>query len=257
MNRSETLHLNGTTRKLVAGNWKMNGTSTALCEAKALSEALRAEPANCRVALFPPAVLIHRLAQALAGGPVAVGGQDSHEESSGAYTGDVSAEMLRDAGASMVILGHSERRTSYRESDADVAAKVAAALEAGLEPIVCVGETVEQRAAGRAMAVVEAQVCGSLPDMPTGRAFAVAYEPVWAIGSGQTPTPAQIAEVHGLIHRLLAERFGDEAVAPVLYGGSVKPDNAIQLLAIPGVDGALVGGASLRAEDFLPIVRAA
>ncbi|MGC1303470.1 MAG: triose-phosphate isomerase [Caulobacteraceae bacterium] len=251
------MHLNGTTRKLVAGNWKMHGTSAALQEARTLSDALEAEPANCRVALFPPAVLIHRLAEVLKGGPVAVGGQDSHEESCGAYTGDVSAEMLHDAGASMVILGHSERRSVYRESDADVSAKVVAALRAGLEPIVCVGETLDQREAGQALGVVETQVLGSLPEDLRGRAFAVAYEPVWAIGSGQTPTLAQVEEVHGLIHRLLADRFGAADATPVLYGGSVKPDNAVELLSVPGVDGALVGGASLRAQDFLPIVRAA
>ncbi|WP_158915303.1 triose-phosphate isomerase [Caulobacter sp. S45] len=234
----------------------MNGASSALHEAKALSESLSAQPANCRVALFPPAVLIHRMAEALAGGPVAVGAQDCHVEVCGAHTGDLSAEMLHEAGASMVILGHSERRTNHRESDQDIAAKVSAALRAGLEPIVCVGETLEEREAGDALAVIEAQVRASLPKELAGKPFAVAYEPVWAIGSGQTPTLAQVEEVHGLIHRLLAEGFGAANTTPVLYGGSVKPGNAAELMAVPGVDGALVGGASLKAKDFLPIVRA-
>jgi triosephosphate isomerase (TIM) len=234
----------------------MNGASSALEEAHALAEALVREPARCRVALFPPAPLIHRMAQAVEGA-VEIGAQDCHPEPEGAYTGDLSAEILHDAGARLVILGHSERRTGYRESDSDVAAKVEAALRGGLEPIVCVGESLAEREAGRAVDVVCAQLSGSLPPSLEGRAFAVAYEPVWAIGSGRTPTLAEVEEVHGALHARLAERFTHGADIPVLYGGSVKPSNAAELLSARGVDGALVGGASLRASDFLPIVRAA
>ena len=242
---------------MVAGNWKMNGASGALREAQGLAEALQREPAACRVALFPPAPLIHRMAEAVAtGAGVEIGAQDCHPEAAGAYTGDLSAEMLHDAGASLVILGHSERRTGYRESDADVAAKVEAALRGGLEPVVCVGESLEQRDAGCALDVVSAQVQASLTDSLEGRPFAVAYEPVWAIGSGRTPTREQVEAVHGRIHDLLRTRFGQGRYTPVLYGGSVNRTNAEALLHAAGVDGALVGGASLRAADFLPIVRA-
>ena len=244
-------------RRLVAGNWKMNGASGALKEAHALAEALARDPARCRVAVFPPAPLIHRLAEQVRGSAVEIGAQDCHPQSAGAYTGDLSAEMLHDAGATLVILGHSERRTGYRESDADVAAKVEAALRAGLEPLVCVGESLQERDEGYALQVVSNQVRASLPASLEGRAFAVAYEPVWAIGSGRTPTMEQVEEVHGAIHALVAERFSHGASVPVLYGGSVKPANAGDLMAAAGVDGALVGGASLKAADFLPIVRAA
>ncbi len=244
-------------RRLVAGNWKMNGAKAALAEARALADALADAPPACRVALFPPATLIHCMSEAMGGGSVEVGAQDCHVEKAGAYTGDLSAEILHDAGATLVILGHSERRTGYRESDVDVAAKVGAALRAGLEPVVCVGESLEERDAGRALEVITAQVRASLPDTLAGRAFALAYEPVWAIGTGRTPMLAQVEEVHRAIHALLAERFGAAAGTPVLYGGSVKPGNAAELMAAEGVDGALVGGASLKAADFLPIVRAA
>ncbi len=233
----------------------MNGASGALREARALADALEREPAACRVALFPPAPLIHRMAAAVGGG-VEIGAQDCHAEAAGAYTGDLSAEMLHDAGATLVILGHSERRTGYRESDADVAAKIEAALRGGLEPIVCVGESLEQRASGRALDVVSAQLQGSLTASLEGRAFVVAYEPVWAIGSGRTPTVEEVEAAHGCIHALLESRFSQGKSVPVLYGGSVNPANAATLLHATGVDGALVGGASLRAADFLPIVRA-
>ena len=235
----------------------MNGASSALHEAHALAEALAASPARCRVALFPPAPLIHRMAQSVAAAPVEIGAQDCHPEAAGAYTGDLSAEILHDAGATLVILGHSERRSGYRESDAQVAAKVEAALRGGLEPVVCVGESLEERDAGYALQVVAAQLKGSLTGSLDGRAFAVAYEPVWAIGTGRTPTLAQVEEVHGRLHDLLGARFSHGAGVPVLYGGSVKPSNAAELLGAAGVDGALVGGASLKAADFLPIVYAA
>jgi triosephosphate isomerase len=245
-------------RPLVAGNWKMHGTAASLAEAKALAQALAKEPARARVALCPPATLLERMARALEGSPVELGAQDCHDAVCGAYTGDLGADMLVDAGATLVILGHSERRAAYKEDDARIAAKATTALAAGLEPIVCVGETLEERRAGRAVEVVRAQIFGSLPDVPKGRAFCVAYEPVWAIGTGMTPTTDEIAEVHAAARAAILERLGDGGrAAPILYGGSVKPGNAAEILAVPEVGGALVGGASLKAADFLPIVRAA
>jgi triosephosphate isomerase len=244
--------------KLIAGNWKMNGLGSSLAEAEALRADLEARPAACRVALCPPSTLVERMAAVLRGGPVEVGGQDCRAERSGAYTGDVSAEMLNDAGATLVIVGHSERRQGYGETDAAVAAKAAAALDAGLVPIICVGETLGEREAGRAVEVVRGQVLNSLPLAAGGREFAVAYEPVWAIGTGLTPTLEQIEEVHRAVRAAMIERLGlAAAAAPILYGGSVKPDNARAILAVPEVGGALVGGASLKAADFLTIVRAA
>ena len=244
--------------KLVAGNWKMNGLGASLGEAEALAKALQEQAAACRVALCPPATLTERMARALAGGPVELGGQDCHAEASGAFTGSVSAAMLADAGATLVILGHSERRAGLGETDADVAAKVEAALAAGLEPIICVGETLAQREAGHAVEVVSRQVAGSLPDSLSGKAFAVAYEPVWAIGTGLTPTLEQIEEVHAAVRAAMVARLAEGGhVAPILYGGSVKPSNAAEILAVAEVGGALVGGASLKAEDFLGIIRAA
>ncbi len=246
-----------TVRPLIAGNWKMNGLGADLAEARAMAEVLRGESACARVALCPPFTLISRLAEAVAGSPIEVGAQDVHAAASGAFTGDVSAAMLRDAGARLVILGHSERRTLQGETDALVAAKVEAALAGGLEPIVCVGETLEQRKAGDAEAVVRTQLEGSLPSTLSGRVFAVAYEPVWAIGSGLTPTPDEIAAIHAAVRSALAKRLGQGGGrAPILYGGSVKPGNAAEILALPEVGGALVGGASLKAADFLSIIRA-
>jgi len=243
--------------KLVAGNWKMNGLGASLAEAETLEKALKEQAAACRVALCPPATLIDRMAQALKGGVVEIGGQDCHAETSGAYTGSVSAEMVRDAGAGLVILGHSERRAGFGETDADVAAKVEAALAAGLEPIICIGETLQQREAGQAVEVVSRQVAGSLPASLAGKAFAVAYEPVWAIGTGLTPTLEQIEEVHAAVRAAMIARLGEGGrAAPILYGGSVKPSNAREILAVAEVGGALVGGASLKAEDFLGIIRA-
>jgi triosephosphate isomerase len=240
---------------LIAGNWKMNGLGDSLDEARKVATGLSGTAA--RVAICPPTTLIQRMSAVLAGGPVLVGGQDCRAEASGAYTGDIAAEMLADAGASLVILGHSERRAGYGETDALVAAKVAAALRAGLEPIVCVGETLEQRKAGEALGVVTGQVRGSLPAALAGQAFSVAYEPVWAIGTGLTPTTLEIEEMHRAIRATLSEMFGAAAdVAPILYGGSVKPSNATDILHAAEVGGALVGGASLKAGDFLGIIGA-
>lgn len=241
---------------LIAGNWKMNGTAGALAEAQAV--AAGAPASGVRVALCPPATLVERMSRALAGGAVVIGGQDCHAEASGAFTGDVSAEMLADAGARMVILGHSERRAAHGESDGDVAAKVEAALRGGLEPIICVGETLDEREAGRALEVVTRQVRGSLPASLAGKAFTVAYEPVWAIGTGLTPSSDDIVEIHQAIRATLREMFGAGGDAPaILYGGSVKPGNAAEILGLPEVGGALVGGASLKAADFLAIVAGA
>ncbi len=242
--------------KLIVGNWKMNGLASSLAAAKAVREALDAAPSSARVGLCPPATLIAQMNWQLKGGPVEIGGQDCHAQASGAHTGSLSAEMLADAGATLVIVGHSERRANFGETDADVAGKAEAALRAGLEPIVCVGETLQQRDAGDAVAVVTAQLAGSLPDGLRGRTFAVAYEPVWAIGTGRTPTIEQIAEIHSAIRTALVERL-DATTTPILYGGSVNPKNAAEILATPDVGGALVGGASLKAEDFLAIIRAA
>ena len=235
----------------------MNGLVTSIAEARALAARVVGQPPSTRIAICPPATLIEAMGRALAGTRVEVGGQDCHCEPSGAFTGDISAPMLVDAGARMVILGHSERREQHGESNDIVARKARAAVYAGLEPIVCVGETTEARREGRAAAVVTSQVLGSLPHSLAEAPFAVAYEPIWAIGSGLTPTLDEIEAVHGAIRRLLVERFGPVgALRPILYGGSVKPDNAAQVMAVDNVDGALVGGASLRAEPFAQIISA-
>ncbi|MBW7921990.1 MAG: triose-phosphate isomerase [Rubellimicrobium sp.] len=240
-------------RKLAAGNWKMFGTTASLGEIAAIAGACPTPGVDILVCL--PATLISR-AQAVAG-CVALGGQDCHAHGEGAHTGDISAPMLIDAGASHVILGHSERRSDYRESDETVAAKALSARAAGLTAVICVGETLEQRQSGDALAVVGGQLAGSIPDGASGANTVVAYEPVWAIGTGLTPSVEEIGEMHGFIRRALRERFGTEGDAiRVLYGGSVKPANAADIFAVPDVDGALVGGASLKAADFLPIVRA-
>ena len=242
-------------RKLAAGNWKMNGSLAALDEIRAL---LADHPApGCDMLICPPATLLAPMAALAAESGLAVGGQDCHAKPSGAHTGDISAPMLRDAGATYVILGHSERRADHGESDADVHAKTRAAWEAGLIAVVCVGETESQRDAGQTLDVVGTQLSGSLPEGATAANTVLAYEPVWAIGTGRTPTLEQIAEVHGFMRESLTARFGAEANGmPLLYGGSVKPSNAAEIFAIADVDGALVGGASLKAADFGAIVAA-
>lgn len=240
------------TRKLIVGNWKMNGLRADLEEVRALIAALDDAPSAARLALCPPATLLHGAAAVAHGSAVEIGAQDVSTQMCGAHTGDLAAEMLRDSGARLVIVGHSERRADHAESNAVVADKVRAVLRAGLEPIVCVGELESERDAGRAEAVVRAQVSASLPAELDGHAFAIAYEPVWAIGSGKTPTLEQVSGMHAVIRDVLGAR-----PSPILYGGSVKPSNAHELLHAPGVDGALVGGASLKADDFLAIIRAA
>jgi triosephosphate isomerase len=244
-------------RSLIAGNWKMNGLAE---DARALAEALKAQaegaPLSCDLLVCPPFPYLGLVAQALAGSRIAVGGQDCHSATAGAHTGDTAAPMLRDIGCSYVILGHSERRSDHRETDAQVRAKAEAALSAGLVPIVCVGETEKERSADQTMAVISRQVKGSVPvGMEAGR-LVVAYEPVWAIGTGRTATPADVAKVHAEIRRLLVGLVGEGAEkVRILYGGSVKPDNARELLSQANVDGALVGGASLDAAAFWAIAQ--
>jgi len=242
---------------LIAGNWKMNGLSQDLGEAKALAQALKAHPPKARIVVCPPATLISRLAAA-AEGVYELGGQDCHPKPSGAYTGDISAEMLRDAGATWTIVGHSERRQYHGESDALVAAKAKAAWRAGLGAIICLGETEAERNAGREEVIVHRQLAESVPEGATAANCAIAYEPVWAIGTGRTPTAADIARMHEHIREVLTARFGAAGRGvEILYGGSVKPDNAREILAVAEVGGALVGGASLKSKDFLAIIASA
>jgi triosephosphate isomerase len=241
-------------RQLIAGNWKMNGLTE---EAAAIVGALRhgADGLACDLLVCPPFTQVLTVANILAGSPVAVGGQDCHVNEKGAHTGDVSAAMLRDAGASFVIVGHSERRQDHHETDALIRAKAQAAVAAGLTPIVCVGETEAQRAASAQNKVVGEQLAGSLPAAFAG---VVAYEPVWAIGTGKTATEDDVAAMHRFIHDTLLHQLGSAGEAiRILYGGSVRPANAGSLLAVAHVGGALVGGASLKAEDFLGVARAA
>lgn len=242
-------------RKYVVGNWKMNGTTAALAEAQAIFAAA-GDHAGVDVALCPPFTLVGAMAAAVPG--AAVGGQDCHSAASGAFTGSVAAPMLADAGATLVIVGHSERREGCGESDADVRAKAEAALATGLSVILCVGEPREVRESGGAIDYVLAQIAGSVPDDFDAARLAIAYEPIWAIGTGLVPTVADVAAMHGAIRGALAARFGDAAQdMRLLYGGSVNGDNAAELLDAGDVDGALVGGASLTAAKFVPIVAAA
>jgi len=245
-------------RALVAGNWKMNGLAASLGELDALTVGLKSGGAvACDVMICPPATMIRPASGCVDGKGVAIGGQDCHAESSGAHTGDISAEMLADAGASAVIVGHSERRADHGETDEVVKAKAAAAHRAGLTAIICVGETEAERKVGRALEVVSSQLHGSVPDGASAANTILAYEPVWAIGTGQTPTPDDIAEVHGKIRAELETMLGSEGAGMrILYGGSVKPANARELMAVANVNGALVGGASLKAADFLGIIAA-
>ena len=238
-------------KQLVAGNWKMNGLrADGLALARAIAERARA-PQTCDLLVCPPATLVAAVGAVLAGSAVALGGQDCHAAPSGAFTGSVSAEMLRDAGCSHVILGHSERRHGLGESDSQIREKALAAWRAGLVAIICVGETRAEREAGRAVAVVSAQLANSLPDGADARRLVVAYEPVWAIGTGLSATNADIVEIHQAI------RGHIPGGTRILYGGSVNPRNAGEILALGEVDGALVGGASLKAEDFWAIAAAA
>jgi triosephosphate isomerase len=241
-------------RPLIAGNWKMHGLVQQLCEIELIAAFVKAAVPPVDVLICSPATLLARAAQAAAG-RIAVGGQDCHRDIAGPFTGDVSAEMLGDAGASAVIVGHSERRQHHGETDAMVAAKANAARRAGLLAIVAVGETDQQRTEGEALSTVGAQIAGSVPRDIV--AVAIAYEPLWAIGSGRTPTPGEIVEMHAHIRQELAATLGGRSRSVrILYGGSVNPSNAREILSLPEVGGALVGGASLHADDFVGILRA-
>lgn len=243
---------------LIAGNWKMNGTSASLGEVQRLAELLAAgERPRCTIVICPPATLLAPLNAIAAPSGIVTGGQDCHHLPSGAHTGDISAQMLADAGAQYVIVGHSERRANHGETDTLVRDKAVAAMTAGLRPIICVGETEEERRAGRAEEVVATQIAGSVPEQIGQLGIVIAYEPVWAIGTGLTPTSDDIAQMHDTIRRLLTERHGETGAATrILYGGSMKPANAREILRIENVDGGLVGGASLLANDFHAIISA-
>jgi triosephosphate isomerase len=242
-------------RRLAAGNWKMNGTAASLSEVEALLNAHLSPRAE--ILLCPPATLIAPMVQKKGQHPLQIGAQDCHPEASGAHTGDLSAPMLKDAGATYVIVGHSERRTNHGETDEVVAAKARAAHAAGLTAIICLGETLEQRAAGETLEIVGRQLDVSVPEGATGLNTVIAYEPVWAIGTGLVADATQIGEVHTFIRSRLSARFGaDAAFFRLLYGGSVKASNATEIFGITDVDGALVGGASLKAADFSPIIQA-
>ena len=246
-------------RKLIAGNWKMNGSRAAATKliGELLAHLGNAEP-PAELLVCPPTPLLEIVSGLIQGSPVMLGGQDCHSEAAGAHTGDVSAAMLADLGCRYVILGHSERRSGHGETSALVRSKAQAALEAGLIPIVCIGETAAERDAGQALAVVTDQLMASLPQPAAGQEVTVAYEPVWAIGSGRTPSAAEVRDVHTAIRGNLTTSLGAEAAAGlrILYGGSMKPENAAELLAVENVDGGLIGGASLQAEDFWAIAQA-
>lgn len=242
---------------LIAGNWKMNGLGSALPAIELVAEMVAISTPDAEILICPPATLLSRASQ-VAAGRIKIGGQDCHPELCGAYTGDVSAEMLKDAGGFAVIVGHSERRQFHGENDVLVAAKARAAWRAGLLAIICIGETETERNAGGHLGVCEHQLAGSIPDGAAAANTAVAYEPVWAIGTGNTATPADIAAMHAHIRKCLVQRFGEQGRAiRVLYGGSVKPSNARQIFSIKEVGGALVGGASLKAADFCAVIAAA
>jgi triosephosphate isomerase (TIM) len=246
--------MNDGIRPLIAGNWKMNGLKASMAEFDAMLAGAGAFGGKADLLVCPPATLVASFAEKAKGKGVAVGAQDCHPNASGAHTGDLSAEMLADAGAGAIIVGHSERRADHGETDAMVRQKAEAAWRAGLTAIVCIGETQKQRDAGQTLDICGGQLAGSLPDGATAANLVVAYEPVWAIGTGLTPTAADVEQVHRFIRGVLTDRFKSEgARIRILYGGSVKPSNAAELMAVANVNGALVGGASLKASDFLAI----
>nr|WP_018147198.1 triose-phosphate isomerase [Henriciella marina] len=244
-------------RPLIAGNWKMNGLSQSCDTIASIASGLATydDVADCLIC--PPATLLSKVVEAASGSRLKTGAQDCHASSSGAHTGDIAAEMIADIGGEYVIIGHSERRADHGETSEMVAAKAEAAFRAGLTPIICIGETLEEREAGRTIEVVSSQLAGSIPASAFGKSFVVAYEPVWAIGTGKVASTGQVEEVHDKIREILGERFPGQAdETPILYGGSMKPGNAAELLAVENVDGGLIGGASLKAEDFLAIYAA-
>jgi triosephosphate isomerase len=246
-------------RTIIIGNWKMNGLKSSAKEARQLAVKMRkAGKLNCDAMICPPATLIGALAEVSKGTKVAIGAQDCHANQSGAHTGDISAEMIKDLKAKAVIVGHSERRADHGEQDQDVVAKAAAAMDQGLTAIICVGETEAERDAGKTLRVIGKQVKGSIPDGATPKNVIIAYEPVWAIGTGRTPTNAEILTVHAFIRKKLMDRFGENGTGfRILYGGSMKPSNAAEILGLTNVNGGLVGGASLKAADFFGIIDAA
>ena len=244
-------------RPLIAGNWKMNGLKASAGELGQMIAGANGPAQKADLLICPPATLVLAFAGAVQGSALRIGAQDCHPKPSGAHTGDISAEMVADAGGTAIIVGHSERRADHGETDALVRQKAEAAWRAALIAIVCVGETQDQRDAGETLEVVGRQLAGSLPDGATAANLVVAYEPVWAIGTGRTPTSQDVQEVHGFIRDQLTQRFSGEGTKiRILYGGSVKPSNAAELLAVPNVNGALIGGASLKAGDFLGIAQA-
>ncbi|MEQ3746472.1 MAG: triose-phosphate isomerase [Henriciella sp.] len=245
-------------RTLIAGNWKMNGLNSSLKEVEAIVDRLSGLADGADILLCPPTTMIGAMAS-MAGDRLKVGGQCCHNKTSGAHTGDISAEMLVDAGATYVIVGHSERRDDHAERSAYVKSQAGAALRAGLVPIVCVGEEYAQRKRGETAEVIERIMRKSLPEMPSGgHGLVVAYEPKWAIGTGEIPTMAEIGEVHALIRKVLVDTYGMEGLKmPILYGGSMKPGNAAEILAVADVNGGLIGGASLKADDFMSIYETA
>ncbi|THH38819.1 triose-phosphate isomerase [Aliishimia ponticola] len=243
-------------RKLAAGNWKMNGLAASLKELAALAQAITADD-QTGILICPPAPLLYRASEAAKGTGISIGAQDCHGDADGAYTGDISAAMIADTGATHVIVGHSERREAHHEDDAEVRGKARAAHACDLTAIICIGETEAEREAGNTLDILAGQLAGSCPDNATAANTVIAYEPIWAIGTGRVPTLEQIVEVHDHLRAKLIARFGDEGHAMrLLYGGSVKPDNAATIFKADNVDGALVGGASLKATDFAPIITA-
>jgi len=244
---------------LVAGNWKMNGTSASLAEVDRLKAHLEGAGPACDVMICPPFTLLFPMNDALGSSDIAIGGQDCHPAVSGAHTGDISAEMLADAGASAVIVGHSERRADHGETSELVAEKAAAGHRAGLVAIICIGETIQEREAGKTLDVISEQLKGSVPEGANAANTIIAYEPVWAIGTGKTATPEQAQDMHAFIRNLIEKQFDAPTASKIciLYGGSVKPSNSAKLLMQKDIDGALVGGASLSGQDFIDIVRAA
>jgi triosephosphate isomerase len=243
-------------RPLVAGNWKMNGSLAMLKEPRLLAAMLKDVKLKAEVMICPPAIIVRRVKSVVKGTKIRVGGQDCHWNPAGAHTGDISAEMLKEAGCTAIIVGHSERRTNHAETDDMVARKAKAAHRAGLTSIICIGETLEERKAGKTLEVLTRQIKGSVPEGSDSKNTVIAYEPVWAIGTGLTPTTPEVAEAHAHVRKELNQLIGSEgAGVRILYGGSVKPSNAAELMGQPNVNGALVGGASLKAADFLGIIK--
>lgn len=245
-------------KKLIAGNWKMNClTAEGTALAKDVAGAVKGGNFNCDFLVCPPFTILGAVKKCLRGSKIALGAQDVHYAEKGAHTGDISPLMLKDLGCRYVIIGHSERRTDHFESNQLINKKAIAAHEAGLNTVICIGETGEQRDAGKTIKVCEDQIKGSVPDSATAKNTVIAYEPIWAIGTGKTPTAADVEEVHAAIRKTLAQKLGKATASKmrILYGGSVKPSNAAELLSLPDVDGALVGGASLKAQDFIDIAK--